>query len=114
MAALSTNERSNIWRGLMRYWSTLPIGDADRSIAALKTEIYNPANNTGMIADIDGWVDTHSANTTSDSVGLNGAINSSYRAKFTTGQKGLALMAVVAMRTGNVEILKRALGQEVT
>lgn len=113
MAALSVSDRSKIWRGLMRYWSNLPSGDTDKGVSASKFELYNPTNDTGCIADIDNWIDTHSGNTSSDTVGANGAINSSYRSKFTVGQKGLIVMAVAAMRTGNAAILQGALGVEV-
>lgn len=112
MAALNVSDRTRIWRGLMRYWSALPPSDADKSVSATKFELYNPSNDTGCIADIDNWVDTHGG-TTADTVGANGAINVSYRSKFTTGQKAIILVAVVCMRTGNEAILSSALGQGV-
>lgn len=113
MANLSVAIRTQIWRGSMRYWSDLPADDVDKPINATKFELYNPSNNTGMIADIDAWIDTHTGNTTDDNVGLNGAINASYRTKFSVGQKGFIVMAVAAARTGNLDILKRAIGKEV-
>lgn len=113
MAALSIAVRTQIRRGCMRYWSNLPSGDTDKSVSATKYELYNPNDNTGMIADVDNWIDTHSANTSADTVGLNGGINANYRAKFTTGQKGVVVMAVSAARTGNLNLLRGALGTEV-
>lgn len=114
MTALSVSDRKKIWVGLMRYWSKLPSGDADKSVSASKFELYNPGTDTGCIADMDNWLDTHSGNTSADTVGANGAINASYRSKFTVGQKGLIVMAVAAMRTGNAAVLQGALGVEVT
>lgn len=108
MAALTVQQRTQIWRGLMRYWS------AERETCAFtKYALYNPANNTGAIADIDNWIDTHGGNTTSDSDGANGALSTEMRSALTTAQKGFLMMCVVAARTGNVEILKRAVAAEV-
>lgn len=86
MADLSVADRTRIWRGLMRRWSNdrVPCGFT-------KTALYNPANNTGAIASVDTWVDTHQGNTTPDSVGMNGAL-------------------AVAMRRG-IEYLKSVFGE---
>lgn len=111
MAALSVENRTRIWRGLMRYWSTLPVGDADKSAAFSKFELYDANANTGLIADLDNWLDTHAGTTAPDTVGANGAINSSYRTKFTTGQKGLTVAVIALLRTGNVEFLRRIVGE---
>lgn len=113
MAALSVADRTKVWKGLMRYWSALPSGDSDKGVSASKFELYNPGNDTGCIADVDNWFDTHTGNTSSDTVGMNGAINASYRSKFTVGQKGLIALAIAAMRTGNANLLRGALGQVV-
>lgn len=110
MAALSTSDRTKIWKALMRYWSRLPTGDSDRTVSASKYELYDPNANTGMIADLDNWLDTHSGNTTVDNIGINGAINTSYRSKFTTGQKGVTVAAIALARTGNIELLRSAFG----
>lgn len=108
MAALTTEQRTQIWRGLQRYWS------AQREVCAFsKNDLYNPGNNTGAVADLDNWVDTHGATTTADNVGANGALAVGMRTALTVLQKGVLLMAIVAMRTGNVEFLKRAVGTEV-
>lgn len=110
MAALSTQDRTRVWRGLMRYWSNLPAGDADKPVSASKYELYDPNANTGMLADMDDWADARSGNTAPNTTGLNGAINASYRNKFTTGQKGVAFAAIVLARTGNMELLRMVLG----
>ena len=75
MAALSIQDRTRVWRGLMRYWSQLPASDPDKQVAATKYELYNPPADTGMIADLDTWLDAHNGNISADTVGANGAIN---------------------------------------
>ena len=112
MAALSGSDRTKIWKGLMRYWSKLPQGDADKVVGASKYELYNPTNDTGCIADLDNWFDTHVANTTSDSVGANGAINASYRAKFTSNQKFFMGSIIFMVRAGRLAEAARALAED--
>ena len=105
MAALSVADRTRIWRGLMRRWS------ADATPCAfLKGALYNPSNNTGAIAGVDDWVDTHQGNTTPDNVGMNGALTAGMRTAMTAEQKTDLLIAVVAMRRG-LPYLKSVFGE---
>lgn len=105
MADLSVADRTRIWRGLMRRWSNdrLPCGFT-------KTALYNPANNTGAIASVDTWVDTHQGNTTADNVGMNGALVVAMRTAMSAEQKTDVLIAVVAMRRG-IDYLKSVFGE---
>lgn len=109
MAALSTTDRTRVWRGLMRHWSMLPAGDPDKPVSASKFELYDPNANTGMLADMDNWADSASG-AAAPSTGLNSAINASYRNKFTIGQKGLAFAAIMLARTGNMDLVRSILG----
>lgn len=94
MAALSIQDRTRVWRGLMRYWSS-----TKEAIGAVtKSDLYNPTANTGVVADTDNWIDTHGATTTADSVGYNGALAVAMRSALTTPQKTLIFCAVACMR----------------
>ena len=105
MAELSVADRTRIWRGLMRRWS-----NNRTSCAFTKFELYNPNNNTGAIADLDTWVDTHSGNTTPDTVGLNGALPVGMRTAMSVEQKSDLLIGIVAMRRGLI-YLKSVFGE---
>lgn len=106
MAALSTGVRTQIWRGVMRYWSA-----GREACAFTKFDLYNPTANTGAIADLDNWADTHSANTTPDTVGINGALSVGMRSAMTTTQKGFLMACILLARTDNIDLLRRVVGQ---
>lgn len=105
MAAMSVADRTRVWRGLMRRWSADAV-----ACAFLKQALYNPADNTGAVADVDNWVDTHGGTTTPDSVGLNGALAVAMRSAMSANQKSDLLIAVVAMRRG-IDYLKSVFGE---
>ncbi len=108
MAALSVSDRTKIYRGVMRYWS------AKREACAFtKPDLYSPSGNTGIIADLDNWIDTHSGTTSADTVGANGALTVPMRAALTTEQKGFLVAVIALLRTGNVELLKAVVGGSV-
>ena len=105
MAEMSIADRTKVWRGLMRRWSN------DRSECGItKYQLYNPADNTGVIAEVDAWVDTHQGNTTADNVGMNGAINLTARGILSVDQKSDVMIAVIAMRRG-IEYLRSVFGE---
>lgn len=105
MANLSIADRTRIWRGLMRRWSS------DRvSCGFTKLDLYNPQTNTGAIASVDTWVDTHQGNTTPDNIGMNGSLSVAMRGALSAEQKTDILIAVVAMRRG-IEYLKSVFGE---
>lgn len=105
MAELSVGDRTKIWRGLMRRWSK------DRVVCSFgKYDLYNPSANTGAIAGVDAWVDTHSGNTTSDNVGMNGSLAVAMRSALSAEQKTDILIAVVAMRR-DIEYMKSVFGE---
>lgn len=105
MAAMSVADRSRVWRGLMRRWSR------DRTTTAfLKGALYNPTNNTGAVAGVDDWVDTHGGTTTPDTVGMNGSLTAAMRTAMTAEQKTDLLIAVAAMRRG-IGYLKSVFGE---
>lgn len=101
MAALSVQDRARIWRGLMRRWSR------DGTVCAFqKYDLYNPTANTGAVANVDDWVDTHSGNTTPDTVGLNGALAVAmpaplmlYAASETTGVPNASPLVILEGKT---------------
>lgn len=95
MAELSTNARAQVWRGIMRYISSQRL-----PCEVTKFQLYNPANNTGAIADVDAWIDSRVGLTAPDTVGFNGAINASYRAGISADIKALIFIAVAAARRG--------------
>jgi hypothetical protein len=105
MAVLSIADRTRIWRGLMRRWSNerVPCGFT-------KFDLYNPSSDTGAIANVDAWVDTHQGNTTPDNVGMNGALVSTMRTALSAEQKTDILIAVAAMRRG-VDYLRSVFGE---
>lgn len=95
MALLSVIDRTMVWRGLMRHWSNARV-----TCSFPRTQFYDPASNTGAIADADNWLDTHSGLTSADTVGFNGALAAAYRALLTAQQKNDLAMVVAAMRRG--------------
>lgn len=105
MADMSVEDRTKIYRGLMRRWSKegVPCG-------FLKTQLYSPLANTGAVANIDSWVDTHQGTAAPDNVGMNGALTVQMRTALSAEQKSDLLIAVVAMRRG-IEYLKTIFGE---
>ncbi|HXF44871.1 MAG TPA: hypothetical protein VNK91_02015 [Burkholderiaceae bacterium] len=95
MAALSIADRTRVWRALMRRWS-----NERTACAFLRAQLYDPAANTGAVAETDAWVDTHSGLTTPDTIGYNGALNVTMRAALSINQKTDLFLAVAAMRRG--------------
>ena len=104
MANMTVADRTKVWRGLMRRWSKDAV-----SCAFLKYDLYNPGNDTGAVADVDVWVDTHNGTTSGDSVGMNGALTVGMRSAMLADQKADLLIGVVAMRRG-VEYLRSVFG----
>ena len=105
MAALSVSDRTRVWRGLMRKWSN------ERLLCGFsKFELYDSGANTGAIAETDDWIDSHSANTSADTVGFNGSLKVGMRATLAPDMKTDLFIAVAAMRRG-VEYIRRLLGE---
>jgi len=105
MADLSIADRTRIWRGLMRRWSR------DRVTCGFtKFDLYNPVSNTGAIADVDTWVDTHSGNTAANNTGMNGSLAVAMRTALSAEQKTDILIAVAAMRRG-IDYLRSVFGE---
>lgn len=94
MAALSTDDRKRIWRGLMRKWS------ADRTTigAVNKTELQ------AAVDAIDDWIDQNAA-------AVNAAIPLPARSQLTNAQKSLLFCSTATMRFGDVGLLKCLLGE---
>lgn len=105
MAAMSVADRTRVWRGLMRRWSRDGV-----ACPFLKGALYNPTANTGSVAGVDDWVDTHSGTSSADTVGMNGALAAAMRTALSTNQKSDLLIAVVAMRRG-IDYLKSVFGE---
>lgn len=105
MAVLTVNERQQVWRALMRWWSQ------DREqIVFNKNALYNSGANTGGIADTDDWLDERIGNTAPDTVGLNGALSDPFKSAATVDQKSDVLVFVAARRK-SVDILKKLFGE---
>ena len=93
MAVLPDTDRVRIWRGLMRYWSSL-----QETLGGITKADLRAAVNAA-----DAWVDSNAA-------AYNTALPATFRNNATAGQKSLLLVAVVLMRF-NVELLKRVFGE---
>jgi hypothetical protein len=89
----------------MRRWSRDSV-----ACPFLKGALYNPGADTGAVASVDTWVDTHSGTTSADTVGINGALTAAMRTALTAEQKSDLIIAVVAMRRG-VDYLKSVFGE---
>jgi len=77
-----------------------------------KQALYNPQTDTGAIASVDTWIDTHQGNTTLDNIGMNGSLSIAMRSALSAEQKTDILIAIAAMRRG-AEYLRSVFGQEV-
>ena len=107
MAVLSIQDRTRVWRGLMRRWSSPA---AHQDMPFLKLDLYNPTADTGAVADTDNWIDTHGGNTSADTVGLNGALTVSMRAALTLAMKTELFVSIAALRV-SLDFARRLLGE---
>lgn len=108
MAALSIATRTRLWKGLMRWWSVHEHAIEQPFVTMSKNDIYNPNTNTGLIADVDNWVDTHSGNSC-NTTGFNGALQEPCRSELIAGTKGFVMSMTVLARY-NPELCKNILG----
>ena len=92
MATLTTEERNQIWRGLMRYWS-----GTNTAIPITKPELSD------AITETDIWVDNNQAS-------YNTALPDAARNNLSADAKTLLFAVVAIRRTGDVELLKKLLG----
>lgn len=95
MAVLSTEDRTRVWRGIMRYGSrpdTRQIWDG-----LTKTDLQAAVNAA------DDWVDTNAAV-------YNLALPLAFRTNATAGQKSLLLALVILMRY-NPTVLRALVGE---
>lgn len=103
--ALTVQQRTQVWRVLMRHWSA----NNAPTPGVTKFDLYNPTTDTGAIVSADLWLDTNQGATTSGP-GYNSALPAAVRTNLTSGQKALILTAVTLMRY-DVALLRRALGE---
>jgi hypothetical protein len=94
MAVLSTADRQRIWRGIMRFWSAR----RDTLGALTKADLQTAVNET------DAWIDANAAS-------YNAALSQPARGQLTAAQKNLLFCAVALARFGEVELLRRLLGE---
>lgn len=80
MAVLASGVRTQIWRGLMRYWSSVPEG-----VAINKFDLSNAVHAT------DQWIDDNGG-------AFNTALPIAARNNLTAAQKTLLFCAVALMR----------------
>lgn len=92
MAQLDETARQQIWRGLMRYWSSLR-----------ETVGVSKADLKAAVDAADTWVDDNSAS-------FNTALPTAFRTNATTTQKSILLVAVV-LRRFDVNALKKLFGE---
>jgi len=93
MAVLSTTVRQQIWRGLMRYWSS----QRETLTGLTKSDLQAAVNAA------DDWAD---ANVSS----YNAALPAAFRNNATASQKALLLAAVILARF-SAPIIKAILGE---
>lgn len=84
----------------MRKWSR-----EGTTITLTKFDLYNPTANTGAVANVDDWLDSH-AGLTGDTTGFNGCFAANVRAALTTSQKALFLCVVAACRVDVATVRK--------
>lgn len=92
MAVLTSGTRAQVWRGLMRYWSSIPEG-----VAITKFDLAN------AIAATDDWIDSNQAS-------FNNALPIAAKNNLTTAQKTLMFCAVACMRV-SVTFARNILGE---
>jgi len=93
MAALSTTIRQQIWRGLMRYWSTQL-----ETVAGITKSDLQAAVNAA-----DDWADSNAAS-------YNSALPTAFRTNATAAQKAL-LLAIVVLARYNAPIIRAIVGE---
>lgn len=93
MAALSTQDRQRVWRGMMRFWS----GQRTSVAGITKADLQAAVN------AVDDWANTNAA-------GFNAALPTAFRTNATAGQKAL-LLAVVALARFDGPTLRTLLGE---
>ena len=108
MAALSVETRTRLWVGLMRWWSVHDHAVIQPFSRIAKNDIYSPVENTGLVAQVDNWIDTHAGNICT-TVGCNGAILEPCKSGLTTDTKGFVL-AVIVLARYDPEMCKNILG----
>jgi hypothetical protein len=93
MAVLSDTIRTQVWRGLMRYWSA-------------QLETVSGINKTALRAAVDAaddWADTNASS-------YNSALPATFRTNATAGQKAL-LLAIVVLARYSSSIIRTILGE---
>lgn len=89
MAALTTDQRTKVHRGLMRWLSKHP----EIPIGSLKKNDLSTA-----IAETDQWIDDHAGNSSGDTIGYNGALSDPFKTDASIGLKTVVFCGVAAMR----------------
>lgn len=84
MATLTTAQRQQVWRGLMRYWSQ-------------KTEelVLNKADLQAAVDATDTWIETNQT-------GFNNALPTAAKTNLTATQKTLLFCIVAALRVSKI------------
>lgn len=112
MAVLTVAERTEVLRGLMRWYSQPENrGVADIGVST-KNDLYNPTANTGAIADTDNWIDGNSDANITVNQGYNNTLPATVRNQYNATAKTIVFIAVAARRL-NKTALERVLGVEV-
>ena len=80
MATLPTEDRQRIWRGLMRYWSSLK-----------EVQAWSKADLQAAVNATDAWIDANQSS-------YNSALPEPFKSNATLAQKTILFCAVAAMR----------------
>lgn len=93
MAALSNNTRLQLWRGIMRYWSS-----QQETVGAITKADLQAAVNAA-----DDWADSVAS-------AYNTALPATFRTNATAAQKAL-LLAIVVLARFNANAVRSVLGE---
>lgn len=99
--ALTIEERTKVWRGIMRLMSSYPslfVWDGDLT----KFDLYDPSLNSGAIADADNWTEANQSSFVS-------SLDQAFRDGTSAEIKVLILCAIVAMRVSE-DFARKILG----
>ena len=108
MAMLPITTRTLLWQRLMMWYSRHDHA-LDQPFAGIaKRDLYNPDTDTGLIDQVDDWIEAHQGNV-GDTTGFNGAIQEPCKSGLTTTSKGF-ILAIVVLARYNPDLARQVLG----
>jgi len=100
VALLSAADEARVWRGLMRFWS---------SADSRQLCIFAKADLLAAVQDMNAYLD--GAALTRPATSINSAFPIAFRNGATVDQKGQVVAAITLAQTGNIDWLRRILGE---